>query len=171
MVLEPTQLSNFPLIPKIQTSFPLIPNIQTSFPPTKLQPDLLLDIYLHDYVSNLYAKIRERALIQYFTPYKSVDLKPMAEAFGTTIKDLEIELGNLILSGSISARIDSHNQRLYAREIDQRSTTFQRVVSTGNEFQDHTQSMLLRMNMMRNDFFVKNPKREEKDRKGKKEEK
>ena len=136
-----------------------------------LKPDLLFDIHLHDLVSPLYKKIRERALVQYFTPYKSVDLKPMSEAFGTTIKELEVELGGLILSGSISARIDSHNQRLLAREIDQRSTTFKRVLTTGNEFQENTSSMLLRVNMMRNDFFVKFPKREDKERKGKKDEK
>lgn len=77
-----------------------------------IQPDLQLDIHLHDHIETLYQKIRNKALIQYFSPFISVDLTAMATAFNTTVAPLEKELARLIMDGSISARIDSHNKVL-----------------------------------------------------------
>ena len=48
-----------------------------------LKPSLLLDIHLHDHVDSLFGQIRSKALVQYFSPYSSVDMKLMAEAFNT----------------------------------------------------------------------------------------
>ena len=47
---------------------------------------------------------------QYFKPYVSADLQKMAEAFNTSVEQLEVELKKLILDGQIAARIDSHAQ-------------------------------------------------------------
>jgi COP9 signalosome complex subunit 1 len=55
----------------------------------------------------------------------------------------------------VQARIDSHNKILYARHADQRNTTFQRVLQTGSDFQRETRAMLLRANLMRQDFVMK----------------
>jgi COP9 signalosome complex subunit 1 len=74
------------------------------------QPDLELDLHLHDHIEPLYTRIRNKALIQYFSPFISVDLNAMAAAFTTTVTGLEKELARLIMDGSISARIDSHNK-------------------------------------------------------------
>ena len=74
------------------------------------KPDLLLDIHLHDHVTSLYQKIRSKALVQYFSPFISVDLNVMASAFNTDVLGLEKELSGLIMEGSIEARIDSHNK-------------------------------------------------------------
>jgi len=130
----------------------------------KLKPDLVLDIHLHDHVELLYQKIRNKALIQYFSPFISVDLNAMATAFNTSVSGLEKELARLIMEGSISARIDSHNKRLYARHTDQRSSTFQNALRVGEEYQRNANALLLRVNMMRNDFVVKPPRREEFDK-------
>ena len=75
-----------------------------------LQPDLLLDVHLHDHVASLYQKIRSKAIVQYFSPFISVDLNTMAAAFNTDVVGLEKELSGLIMEGSIEARIDSHNK-------------------------------------------------------------
>lgn len=65
-------------------------------------PSLLqLDMHLCDHVEHLYTSIRNRALIQYTTPFTSVDLKHMAEAFSTTIEGLEVELAALIMENQI----------------------------------------------------------------------
>jgi COP9 signalosome complex subunit 1 len=127
----------------------------------KLRPELHLDMHLHDHADSLYQKIRNKALIQYFSPFISVDLNTMAVAFNTTVAGLEKELAKLIMEGSIQARIDSHNKRLYARHTDQRSSTFQNALRIGDEYQRNTNSLLLRVNMMRNDFVVKPPRRDE----------
>jgi len=131
----------------------------------KLKPSFLLDIYLHEHVESIYQKIRNKALVQYFSPFISVDLNTMAAAFNTSISGLEKELSKLIMDNSIQARIDSHNKRLYARQVDQRSSTFQKALQVGDEYQDHTRNLLVRINMLRNDFVVKPPRREEREKK------
>jgi len=121
----------------------------------QIKPGLLLDVHLWDHVNFLYDKIRSKALIQYFTPFISVDLTTMATAFNTTVVGLEKELSGLIMDGSIQARIDSHNKRLYARQADQRSVTFQNVLRMGEDYQWGTQALLQRVSMMRNELVVK----------------
>jgi len=134
----------------------------------KLKSPLLLDIYLHTHVERLYQTIRSKALVQYFSPFSSIDLNTMASAFNTSISGLEKELGKLIEEGTISARIDSHNKRLYARQTDQRTATFDKSLKMGDEYQSNTKTLLLRINLLRNDFVVKPPRREEILAKGKK---
>eukprot|EP01115_Flamella_aegyptia_P009103 TRINITY_DN3851_c0_g1_i2.p1 TRINITY_DN3851_c0_g1~~TRINITY_DN3851_c0_g1_i2.p1 ORF type:complete len:317 (-),score=105.72 TRINITY_DN3851_c0_g1_i2:149-1099(-) len=97
----------------------------------KIKNNLLLDIFLHEHVESLYQKIRNKALVQYFTPFMSVDLNTMAQAFNSDVAGLEKELSRLIMEGAIQARIDSHNKRLYGRQTDQRTVTFQKNSSNG----------------------------------------
>jgi len=130
----------------------------------KLKPELQLDIHLHDHAESLYQKIRNKALIQYFSPFISIDLSTMAASFNTSVQGLEKELAKLIMDGSIQARIDSHNKRLYARHTDQRSSTFQNAVKVGDDFQRNSTALLLRVNLMRNDFIVKMPRRDDIDK-------
>lgn len=66
-----------------------------------IKDNLLLDIYLASHVTNLYNLIRNRALIQYFSPYLSADMNKMASAFNTSVASLEDELMQLILDGQI----------------------------------------------------------------------
>jgi len=121
----------------------------------ELKPDLLLDLHLHDHVETLYADVRSKALIQYFSPFVTVDMKLMADAFNTLVMDLEKELATLIMAGQIPARIDSHNKVLHARHADQRMSTFQKALSMGDDYVRDSMSLLLRINLMRNDFVVK----------------
>lgn len=121
----------------------------------KLKPQLLLDIHLYDHVGTLYEQISHKALIQYTNPFISVDLNTMASSFKTSVAGLEKELAALITENQIQARIDSHNKILYARHADQRNTTFQRVLQTGSDFQRETRAMLVRANLMRQDFVMK----------------
>eukprot|EP00164_Ancoracysta_twista_P002734 GFYU01003636.1.p1 GENE.GFYU01003636.1~~GFYU01003636.1.p1 ORF type:complete len:477 (-),score=156.77 GFYU01003636.1:131-1516(-) len=120
-----------------------------------LKPELMLDIHLYDHVEKLYSMIRNKALIQYFMPYVSVDLNHMAAAFKTTVASLENELADLIMNNLISARIDSHNKILYAKHADQRTVTYNKAAELGSAYLRHTQSTLLRIDMLRNDIIVK----------------
>jgi len=134
----------------------------------KLKPAVLLDAHLHSHVERLYQAIRSKALVQYFSPFSSIDLNTMASSFNTSVAGLEKELGKLIEEGTISARIDSHNKRLYARQTDQRTATFDKSLKMGDEYQSNTKTLLLRINLLKNDFVVKPPRREEILGKGKK---
>lgn len=124
----------------------------------KLRPELEIDIHLAKHVSKLYEKVRQKAVIQYFSPFSSVDLKLMAKAFNTTTEELEKELAQMIIADSIKARIDSQNKVLYAKQVDQRSATFNNSIATGQYFQGQIHDMLLKMNLTENEFVVK-PKR------------
>jgi len=134
-----------------------------------LKNDLQLDIHLHDHITALYEKVRNKALVQYFSPYVAVDLNKMAGAFQTSVQDLEKELAKLIADGIIAARIDSHNKRLVAQHTDERSSTFQSTLAMGEDLQSSTRAMLLRVNLVRANMIVKPQKtgaeRAQKDRK------
>ena len=58
----------------------------------------------------LMANIRKKALVQYFSPFGTVDMNKMAAAFNTSVLQLEPELAVLIQENAIQARIDSHNK-------------------------------------------------------------
>lgn len=62
----------------------------------------------------------------------------MAHAFNTTVSKLEDELSELILDGQIQARIDSHNKVLFARNVDQRSVTFEKAIEMGKDYHKRT---------------------------------
>ncbi|KAL5018991.1 hypothetical protein ScPMuIL_004713 [Solemya velum] len=126
----------------------------------EIKDNLLLDMYLAPHVSSLYIQIRNRALCQYFSPYLSADMGKMAQAFNTTVPALENELMQLILDGQINARIDSHNKILYAKDIDQRSTTFEKSLAMGRDYQRRTKALILRSAMLKNQIHVKSPPRD-----------
>lgn len=121
----------------------------------EIKDNLLLDIYIAPHVNNLYTQIRNRALIQYFSPYLSADMHKMATAFNRTVNALEDELMQLILDGQIQARIDSHNKILFAKDVDQRSTTFEKSLSMGNDYQRRTRMIILRAAVLKNKIHVK----------------
>jgi len=121
----------------------------------KLKPDLLLDLHLHDHVQQLYADVRSRALVQYFSPFVTVDMRLMAAAFNVSVEALEKELAALIMARQIAARIDSQAKVLHSRQIDQRSATFASAIKMGEDYLRDMKALILRINLMRADFIVK----------------
>ena len=117
--------------------------------------NFVLDIYIAPHINTLYTQIRNRALIQYFSPYLSADMRKMSEAFNCSISALENEIMQLILEGQIQARIDSHNKILYAKDADQRSSTFEKAINVGKEYQRRTRMLILRTAMLKNQIHVK----------------
>ena len=141
-------------------------------------------MHLHNHVQTLYDNIRKKALVQYFSPFLTVDMNKMARSFSTTVSALEKELAKLITTGHIQARIDSHNkvffsrarcmlslmnnpsgnerdnqtrsifQILCAKQQDQRSNIFIKSLRMGNEYESNTNAMLLRMNLLKSNLVV-----------------
>ncbi|XP_076345197.1 COP9 signalosome complex subunit 1-like [Tachypleus tridentatus] len=87
-------------------------------------------------------------------------MRKMAAAFNTSVSALEDELMQLILDGQVQARIDSHNKILYAKDIDQRSTTFEKSLNMGLQYQRRTKALILRSAMLKNQIHVKSPPRD-----------
>jgi len=121
----------------------------------KIRGDLMLDMYMNAHVDKLYNMIRSKALIQYFTPFASVQMEMMAQAFSTTVPELQKELTELIMKKDIKARIDSHNKIIYARQADQEVSTFHKALQTGLEYERQTKALLLRLDLIRNDMSIK----------------
>jgi len=125
-----------------------------------LRTATLLDIHLSRHVETLFGLIRNRAMVQYFTPYSAVNLHKMAEAFDRDVAVLEKELAQLISDGHISARIDSHNKVLRARSVNIRSSTFKTALDTGLKVQKESDAMLLRASVLRQNVVVAAPKKD-----------
>lgn len=125
-----------------------------------IKDNLYLDMYIAPHVNTLYMQIRNRALIQYFSPYQSADMGRMAEALNTSVSALEDELMQLILDGHIQARIDSHNKILYAKDMDQRSGTFEKAIQMGKDYQRRTRMLILRAALLKAHIAVKSPQRD-----------
>ncbi|PRW44245.1 COP9 signalosome complex subunit 1 [Chlorella sorokiniana] len=121
----------------------------------KLRPQLMLDPHLHDHVAPLYQAVRNKALMQYATPFSALDLNAMAAFFNTTAGGLEKELAALIASKQITARIDSHAKVLYARKPDQRSSTYQQAIKTAEEYLRNSRALLLRAALIQHDLIQK----------------
>lgn len=121
----------------------------------RIKDNLLLDVFLSPHIEKLYTQIRNRALIQYFSPYLSADLHRMATSFNCTVRSLENELTQLILNGQISARIDSRKKILYARDVDHRSTTFEKALEVGKEFERKSKALILRTVVLKHQIQVR----------------
>ncbi|KAJ3318677.1 hypothetical protein HDU76_000759 [Blyttiomyces sp. JEL0837] len=121
---------------------------------SRIKNDLLLDPYLHAHVDSIYGNIRRKALIQYFSPFLSVDINKMAAAFNTTVAELEPELAMLIIDNQVQARIDSHNKVLHVKKADQRSTVFEKSHQVGAEYLKESRQLLLTASLIRQDMLV-----------------
>lgn len=119
-----------------------------------IKPNLLLDIHLKSTVEDIYKIINERAIVQYFSPFQTVDMNKMAKSFNMTVQELQEKLVKLIASNDIKARIDSHNKILYAKRADQRNNLFRNTLKMGEENKQIVEDLLLRMKMEEKKMIV-----------------
>ena len=109
---------------------------------------------------DIFRKIRMRALRQYVLPYKIIDMKDIAKAFGVKLEDVEKDLAELITSGQIRAKIDSFKKILHARKENTQLQTYQNAKELGDHFIRDTETMLLKMALLQKDMVIKQPKGE-----------
>lgn len=120
----------------------------------QMKQELQMDIHLHPHLDQLIDQVRNRAIIGYFSPYLSVDMSLMAQAFEADPVSFEKELATLIMEGKISARIDSPNKVLYSRHADQRGSTYRKAFEIGQRYVADTRAILLRMSLIKNDLII-----------------
>lgn len=125
----------------------------------RLRPDLMLDMYLgrDDHVDRLYQMIRQKALVQYVSPFLTADLRRMEAVFKTSTAKLENELYALIEAGSIQARIDTQKKALYRKQTNRHWNALSRALQSGQEAFDDAEAMLLRMSLIKNDLQLSMP--------------
>jgi COP9 signalosome complex subunit 1 len=123
----------------------------------QLKEELKYDYILSPHLDTILKEIRNKAIIQYVTPYTHVDLNIMAKTFNSEVSDFENEIAKLIQNKKIKGRIDSHNKVLCATIRDQKNITIQTILDIGNKFEIDVEKNILRMNMLKNkDFVIKN---------------
>lgn len=71
------------------------------------RPDFAVDIFLSPHVDLLYKEIRQKALVQTFYPYATLEISTLSSHFSTSVDDLAIEIVQLIEDGKIKARLDN----------------------------------------------------------------
>ncbi|KAI9240851.1 MAG: 26S proteasome subunit RPN7-domain-containing protein [Podila humilis] len=123
----------------------------------KWRNDYLLDIHLHSHIETLYTNIRRKALVQFASPFLTVDLTKMARSFATSVPVLEQELVSLIVAGQIEARIDSQQKILWAKQANKRSNIFEKTKAMGEEYERESKGLVLRIQMMNHGLVVKGP--------------
>lgn len=122
-----------------------------------MKDTLLCDIYLAPHVNTLMKMIRNKAMVQYFSPYSSCDLNQMAATFNVDVMQLENEISALILDGQIQGAIDSHNKVLLARNVDKRIEVYEKTVQMAKEFQKTTKIMAFRSALLKHKVEVQLP--------------
>lgn len=120
----------------------------------QLKPLLLVDIHMNKSAETLCTTISDLILIQYFTPYNSIDLRRMAEAFSTDIATLENSLAQLISKGKLPARIDSQAKTMHRRQEDDRTITLAKVKKLAKMHTAEIQRGVLRLSLLQNNNFM-----------------
>ncbi|XP_020248166.1 COP9 signalosome complex subunit 1-like [Asparagus officinalis] len=88
-------------------------------------------------------------MVHYTLPFCSTRLSTMADAFNTSVSELEKDLVALITDNQIQARIDSQNKTLHVRhDENRRNATFRSVLETGKGFIRDVTAMLRRASLL-----------------------
>mmetsp|Transcript_4465 Transcript_4465/g.8242 ORF Transcript_4465/g.8242 Transcript_4465/m.8242 type:complete len:633 (-) Transcript_4465:168-2066(-) len=62
------------------------------------EKEWILDIHLHHHLGGLMDRIRDRCIVQYFTPYSSASLVTMGKVFGCGVEEMEAMVCRLLSS-------------------------------------------------------------------------
>lgn len=122
--------------------------------------DYLLDVYLSAVVTDIYARIRRKSIVQYFIPFSCVTLDEMASKFQLTgeYASIEDELEAMINSGALNARIDLVDRLLISPPTNPRYNIHAEALAMAEAY-DHTLRLrLTRLNMLAAGMEVKQDK-------------
>lgn len=120
-----------------------------------LETSLGTDYYLNRVKGDLLSAIRGKALVQYFSPYKAVQLSRMSNAFALDEKIMFDSVVKAIESGHIEGRIDAIDNVLYACESDKKAEAITRAITTGKRFILDTKAALMKMSLDRYNIQVR----------------
>ena len=119
--------------------------------------DYLLDLYLYPHLSEIYFRVRSKAIVQYFIPFSRVTLTALATAFNTDETTIERTLVDMIGNGTLDARIDLQERVLLAKRVDDRREVHEGALAMAKEYERTLQLRLLRMEIINAGLEVKPP--------------
>lgn len=114
--------------------------VSLAFPQARLR----LDLHLGPHIDALLTSIRQRALQSYFSPFASVSLERMSDAFGWSPEATQVAVVELIQSGALKARIDSAKGILVAKRVEPRLEAFRNALEQGEKMQQKAAASQLR---------------------------
>ncbi|KAL8722909.1 MAG: hypothetical protein Q9225_000679 [Loekoesia sp. 1 TL-2023] len=110
--------------------------------------DYLLDMYLQQHLSELYFRIRSKAIQQYFIPFSCATLAALATAFDTKEQTIEQELIDMIKRGNLDARIDLVDRVVLATTVDSRRKVHEHALKMAKDYERTAHLRILRMEML-----------------------
>ena len=115
---------------------------------TQVVSHIRYDPFFGHRINSIVGEIRKKALVQYVTPYKVIDLREIAKAFDESVEQIEAEVAQLIVQKKIQAKIDSNNKLLYSRKDNETLNSYKQTVALGRLFIQETENALLRVQVM-----------------------
>ena len=97
-----------------------------------LHPRLLADRYFAPHAPWYLREMRVAAYVQFLESYKSVTLAGMAAVFGVSVAYLDNELGHLIASGRVAAKIDASTGVIQSSRPDSKNAQYLEVIKQGD---------------------------------------
>lgn len=125
----------------------------------KHAPRHLLDVHLSPHVPALVRAIQDRAIVAFAQPFSSVSLSRMATVFGWSEEDTKNHVLRLIQKGSLAARIDSQAGVVKAHQPDVRRELYEKALAVGQQVDEATKKVQLRMKLLQHDLIVKDTTR------------
>ena len=131
-----------------------------------VKKDIMLDIHLHSHVDTILDMIRDRCIVQYFSPYSSVSLEKMGGVFGQNVEDMESIVAKLIQSGGVEgvslgegARINAMDKTLTVFSsscVERKARRRARVnaAKMGIEFVRNAEGMIMRVACLENGLVI-----------------
>lgn len=120
--------------------------------------DRKLDFHLGAHWDELLGEVRDRAIVQYFTPFLSIRLSSLMDVFGMDAPTLDSHIIRLIQHNRLQARIDRQEKVLYAKVKDLRSATFNHAFQIGSDFSKDISALLMSLSLTENQFMVRDGK-------------
>ena len=121
------------------------------------------DALIASHWSKLKEKILDNMMIQYFRPFSRASMKEMSKAFGVSMDEIEIRASRLIVAKKMPARIDSQNKIMIAKHVDERTETFDRILSNGEAFVADVQTAMLRLSLRESGLYLKQTRKQPKN--------
>ncbi|KAL1409446.1 hypothetical protein Q8F55_003429 [Vanrija albida] len=112
------------------------------------EPHMLLNPFLAPHTARLVELIRTRAIKQYITPFSSVRISAMAQAFGSTEDAILAEVAGLAEAGDLKVKIDLIDRILTIKDKDPRADAFRNALDVGHKANTLTQASTLRLRLV-----------------------
>ena len=130
---------------------------------SKIETICNADALIASHWPRLKEKILDNMMIQYFRPFSRASMKEMSKAFGMSMDEIETRASRLIVAKKMAARIDSQNKIMIAKHVDERTETFDRILTNGEAFVSDVQTAMLRLSLRESGLHLKQQRRSTND--------